>query len=251
MSRLLSWQKPRINNMRTLLICLTVFIAFNTNAQSQKVNRCVIINGILQSIEMDYNNQTGDYTFMLNGSKVNYKTFWKNSKDYAASASWYINNETVQISGSKYVKYGLPRVLGAGEVTKLTDYKGVGVYAEPNSPETPEVIYIPANAMCEFQPYQREVVDCGTVVIKPSATTVKTGQNVTFTVTVQDAKEKFNYDWYVDSDARSADHAIVGAKNMNKLNVSTKGLSEAMEVGVYITGKNCKASKYVNIKITK
>ena len=55
------------------------------------------------------------------------------------------------------MKYGLPRVLGVTEVSRVGDFMGVGVYAEAGATGTPDVIYIPVRPGCEFQPYQYEV----------------------------------------------------------------------------------------------
>jgi hypothetical protein len=55
------------------------------------------------------------------------------------------------------VKYGLPRVLGVNEVTRMGDYMGVPVFAETGATGATEVIYLPVRPGCEFQPYQLDV----------------------------------------------------------------------------------------------
>ncbi|MBW3571943.1 MAG: hypothetical protein KY467_12640, partial [Gemmatimonadetes bacterium] len=76
---------------------------------------------------------------------------------YAAGATWYINNEPIMVNGRRYVRYGLPRVLGVNEVTRTAEYQGVPVFVEAGAQGTPEVLYIPVRPGCEFQPYQLEV----------------------------------------------------------------------------------------------
>ena len=77
---------------------------------------------------------------------------------YAGSATWFINNEPVVFMGRRYVKYGLPRVLGTTDVHGVGTVNGVSVFAEHTAnAEHPEVIYVPVRPGCEFQPYQYEV----------------------------------------------------------------------------------------------
>lgn len=73
---------------------------------------------------------------------------------YALNAQWYRNNETIVFRSRRYVKYGLPRFLGTTDVTAVGSVGPVTVFAE--SPDRPvlEVIYIPVQPGCEFQPYE-------------------------------------------------------------------------------------------------
>lgn len=77
---------------------------------------------------------------------------------YALNASWYRNKEPIVVSGRVYVKYGLPRVIGATEVVSVAAFRGVPVFAEPTADrQHPEVIYIPVQPGCEFQAYLNQV----------------------------------------------------------------------------------------------
>jgi len=111
---------------------------------------CVVENGMLRNMTVQYNTQSGDTT--MNGQR-----FAPSMTGYAAGASWFINNESVMVMGRRYVKYGLPRVLGVNEVARVGEYQGVSVFAETGATGTPEVLYVPVRAGCEFQPYQTEV----------------------------------------------------------------------------------------------
>ena len=75
---------------------------------------------------------------------------------YAANKGWYINNEPITFNGRRYVKYGLPRVLGVTEVARAGAYEGVSVFSKGGSMRA-DVIYIPVRPGCEFQPYQTDV----------------------------------------------------------------------------------------------
>jgi hypothetical protein len=120
---------------------------------TQDINVCVIQGGTLTSVTAQYNPATGDTTY--NGTR--FSDAYGTGADYAAGATWYINNDEVTFNNRTYVKYGLPRVLGVTEVTRSGDYQGVGVFTEAGATGTPEVIYVPVRPGCEFQPYQLKV----------------------------------------------------------------------------------------------
>jgi hypothetical protein len=114
---------------------------------TQDISVCVLQNGQLSNVTATYNPATGDTTGVP-----------MVTEGYAANASWFINNEPVTFNGRRYVKYGLPRVLGVTEVTSAGTYQGVPVFAETSANmQSPEVIYVPVRTGCEFQPYQVEV----------------------------------------------------------------------------------------------
>ncbi|HEY6814281.1 MAG TPA: hypothetical protein VI168_01960 [Croceibacterium sp.] len=72
----------------------------------------------------------------------------------ASALTWYINAEPLTFEKKSYVKYGLPRVLGPGEVELVGSWRGGFLYAETGYAGR-EVLYLLTNlAGCEFQPYQ-------------------------------------------------------------------------------------------------
>lgn len=73
----------------------------------------------------------------------------------AEGRDWFRNSEPLVVNGATYAKYGLPRILGPDEVAYLAEHDEVGVFAEPNLGDTPEVIYALVAPDCSFQPYQR------------------------------------------------------------------------------------------------
>jgi hypothetical protein len=113
----------------------------------QDISVCVLQSGQLTNVTAQYNPATGDTTGVP-----------QVTEGYAANATWYINNEPVTFNGRRYVKYGLPRVLGVTEVSNVGTYQGVPVFAETGgNQQRPDVLYIPVRTGCEFQPYQVEV----------------------------------------------------------------------------------------------
>jgi len=104
------------------------------------VSMCVVQNGALATIQVAQGQMPAA------------------GEGYAESATWFVNSEPVTFMGRRYVKYGLPRVLGTGDVHAAGTVQGVTVFAEhAANAEHPEVIYVPVRPGCEFQPYQYEV----------------------------------------------------------------------------------------------
>lgn len=132
-------------------------VSFSALSQTQKINVCVIDQKVLKTVTADYNPANGDTTITINGSKRPFGQVYRSSgSEYAADASWYINNDPVIIRSRKFVKYGLPRILGTTEIVRAAEYKGIGVYVEAGIKGVPQVIYIPVRSGCEFQPYQMQ-----------------------------------------------------------------------------------------------
>jgi hypothetical protein len=79
----------------------------------------------------------------------------------AAAEPWFRSDGMIWIDGLRRVKYGLPRRLDSGDVTRIGWIDGVPVYAEPAAAATAEVVYIPVDREGSFQPYYRsDNYDC-------------------------------------------------------------------------------------------
>ena len=120
---------------------------------TRTIQVCVVQNGALTNVSAVYNTANGDTT--VNGQR--FATAYPATTGYAAGATWFINNEPITVNGRRYVKYGLPRVLGVNEVSRTADFMGVPVFAEAGATAGTEVIYVPVRPGCEFQPYQLDV----------------------------------------------------------------------------------------------
>jgi len=111
---------------------------------------CIVRNGRLEEVEIEYNPQRGDSTYQSRPFSAAFPT----DSTYALNAAWYRDNEPIAFARGRYVKYGLPRILGTTDVVPFGDFQGVTVFAEPTmNRDRPEVIYIPVRPGCEFQPY--------------------------------------------------------------------------------------------------
>ncbi|HYH78883.1 MAG TPA: hypothetical protein VEX86_03780 [Longimicrobium sp.] len=116
---------------------------------------CVVRGGQISSVDAQFYPGSGDT--IVGGQKFA-EAYPAGGAEYAADARWYIDNEPITFNGTRYVKYGLPRVLGATEVVNVGTHQGVAAFAETaGSQAMPEVIYVPVRPGCEFQPYQAEV----------------------------------------------------------------------------------------------
>jgi len=121
--------------------------------EMQTIRVCVVEGTALREVEAMYNPATGDTTVAGQA----FATAFPATTGYAGGATWYINNEPITINRRRYVRFGLPRVVGVNELTRTGEYQGVGVFTEAGATGTPDVIYIPVRPGCEFQPYQYEV----------------------------------------------------------------------------------------------
>ena len=72
----------------------------------------------------------------------------------AEGAPWAAEG-TMTFKGHTYAKYGLPRILEAGDTVPIGDRDGVAITAMPGAAAVPEVVYIMNRGLlCEFQPYE-------------------------------------------------------------------------------------------------
>ena len=110
---------------------------------------CVVRDGELQLVRVDYDTRTGDT--LVNGRP--FAEVYPETVGYAGAAQWFVNNEPVVIDGRHYVKYGVPRLLGVQELTRVGEYRGVPVFVEKGADARADVKYVPVRRGCEFQPY--------------------------------------------------------------------------------------------------
>ncbi len=144
--------------MKSLLIVTALLtITLTATAQARKVQQCVIENGTLKTVVADYDPATGIYSIVVNGTKKDFNDVYPPTGiHYAQTKSWFTNNDKIVLYGKKYAKYGLPRILGTTEISKVGEVDKIGVYAEAGMTAY-DVIYIPTRRGCEFQPYSLDV----------------------------------------------------------------------------------------------
>jgi antitoxin component YwqK of YwqJK toxin-antitoxin module len=139
-----------------LLLCPFIFFAVTGHTQIYKVNKCIIEKGILKTVVADYDPATGNSYVTVNGARKDFEQIYPaTAKDYAINTPWFKTNNIVTFNGQRYIKYGLPRVLATTEIKKSGEYNAIGVYTEIGLIKDAEVIYLPVQRGCEFQPYQK------------------------------------------------------------------------------------------------
>jgi len=197
-----------------------------------RIQVCIIQDKELQTVGADYDTGTGDTTVVIDGKRRMFgEVYSREGIGYAAQKRWYRDSRPVQFNGFKYVKYGLPRVLGTFDIVRIGEYDGVGVYVENGTQGRPDIIYIPVRFGCEFQPYELDVPSCGTVTITPEEPKVKAGTSVTLTAEVKDAPGPLNYKW-------SSWDFVLTDNQKKTLTVSTSGFKGAYYFEVEVTGQN-------------
>lgn len=111
---------------------------------------CVVRDGAFTQAAFEYHPATGDST--VNGRL--FREVFPVTAEHARDAAWYVNHEPITFKGRRYVKYGLPRVLGSADVVPAGSYRGVAVFVETGeNPDRPDIIYLVVDPRCEFQSY--------------------------------------------------------------------------------------------------
>jgi hypothetical protein len=72
---------------------------------------------------------------------------------FAPSRTWFQNTEPILFGSMRFLKYGAPRELGPGELTRIGELHGVPIYAEAGASGMHEVIYVAVRDGA-YQPYQ-------------------------------------------------------------------------------------------------
>jgi hypothetical protein len=113
---------------------------------------CVVEGGELREVEAMVSPATGD-------TLVNQRRFsdvYPETMGYAATRDFYIRSEAVTWNRTRYVQFGLTRIIPANALIRAGEYQGVPVFRERNVTGTSDVLYMPVRSGCEFQVYQRE-----------------------------------------------------------------------------------------------
>lgn len=76
------------------------------------------------------------------------------STQNAWGREWYVNNWALNVGDKTYEKYGLPRILGTGDLTYYTQVEGVPIYHEFGGTADELIYVLERSRNCEMQPYQ-------------------------------------------------------------------------------------------------
>lgn len=124
--------------------------------EMRQITVCVVEGTQLRNVQATFNPATGDTMVMMDGQQRPFGQAFPATTGYAAGEAFYINNEPITFQGRRYVRFGLPRVIGAQEVNRIGEYRGIQVFAETGATGAPQVIYLPVRTGCEFAVYQQE-----------------------------------------------------------------------------------------------
>jgi hypothetical protein len=120
---------------------------------TQAIQVCVVQNGMLQNVDATFNPATGDTTVTSTNQSFS-MAYPATAPTYAASETWYINNDSISFNDRQYVRYGTTRILTPGTLSSAGTVNGIGVFSETGATSPFDVIYVPVRPGCEFQPYQ-------------------------------------------------------------------------------------------------
>lgn len=117
---------------------------------------CVVDDGMLRQVSAIHVPSRRDTLVMVDGQRRAFSSVHPASPPtYAAGASWYTASDAITLDGQEYVRYGLPRVIGATQLDRIADYQGTAVFAEQGAEAPHTLVYLPLRPGCEFQPYQQ------------------------------------------------------------------------------------------------
>lgn len=111
---------------------------------------CVVDRAGMREVPVQYNIVTGDTT--IDGRP--FSEVYPTDAGYAAAAEWFVRDEMVTLPGRRYVRFGVPRGFGAGDLVPVEEYRGVPVFAERGDEADPSMRFIPVRPECVFQPYE-------------------------------------------------------------------------------------------------
>jgi hypothetical protein len=206
-------------------------------AQFVKIQECVLDNGVLKQINVDYNRSNGEKSLLINGVRKSLDEVYPlESKQYIANQNFLINNEVINIGGAWYKKWASTRGLSIKEVVKKGEYKGF-VYFVSSDDTSSSSIYLPLRRGCEFINYSIVKNPCfKSLVLTTDVKEPKIGDNITITVKTPD-KGKIKYEWKADR------VEINGKKDGRSIVVSTKKMTGpgyfSVQVWVSQEGKKC------------
>jgi hypothetical protein len=118
--------------------------------EPRRITICVVENGALRLVRVRYNTASGDTSTM---DDLPFSSVHRLTAEYASVAGWYVNNEPIPFRGHRYLKYGLPRVLGINEIERAGEWDGVPIFIEAGDTASVPVLYLPTRPGCEFHPF--------------------------------------------------------------------------------------------------
>lgn len=116
---------------------------------------CVLSGGDFLTVWGSYLPATGDSLVEVGGVRRPLAQAYPDRDGYATGMPWFGRELAITAGGAEYRQWGTPRVVRPGELERRGEYLEVPVFAQPDGPALPDVIYLPSRPGCEVQPYRR------------------------------------------------------------------------------------------------
>ena len=114
---------------------------------------CVIRDGQLTEVRAHYHSGTGDTLY----EGLPFSHAFPLTGEYAGVAGWYVNNEPITFRGVRWIRYA-PRTIRIGDLTRVGEYDGVGVYLEAGETVAVDYVYLPLRPGCVFEAFTRSAI---------------------------------------------------------------------------------------------
>jgi hypothetical protein len=111
---------------------------------------CVAAPTGLSVVEALYDPVTGDTTVAGTAFAARHPA---KAPVYAAGAGWFAASDTLRLDGATYVKLGVTHTLQPGQLVRVGEVAGTGVFVETGDGGPNGLVYLPVRPGCEFQPY--------------------------------------------------------------------------------------------------
>lgn len=120
--------------------------------EMRSIRVCVVEGGQLREVDAMVDPATADT--VVDGRR--FSDVYPSTIGYAGGQDFFIRNEPITVNRTRYVKFGLTRIVPANALAPAGEVQGVTVFRDASGTGTPEVLYVPVRSGCEFQTYQRE-----------------------------------------------------------------------------------------------
>jgi hypothetical protein len=123
----------------------------------ERIRVCVLVDDLPRIVDATIQPATGDTVVVVNGERRPFGAVYPGDPSrLAAGAPFFLDNEPITFMNRRYVRFGVARLLGPGDINRAGEYRGYTVFAEPGAGAPPAVVYLPVRPNCEYQPYRLE-----------------------------------------------------------------------------------------------
>jgi hypothetical protein len=132
-----------------LAACATSAATTGAPRTAEGPSVCVVQDGELRNVPVAIHPTRGD-TLAADGRPLSSLR----EDAYAAGTGWYTRSEPIVVRGLNHVKYGAPRVFAPGDLVRVGEHAGVGLYALARDDPWRGLTLVPERRGCVFQAYE-------------------------------------------------------------------------------------------------